>query len=866
MDAARWRRIQEIFHRAVETTGPERAAFLTEACDGDEALRSSVEALIRDDESGHPLLNAGIAPLAHGALDSDAGAARLIDTTIGPYRLVSVLGEGGMGVVYRAERADIAAVAAIKVLRHGWMSPARRDRFTSEQRILAQLDHPAIAKLYDADVLPDGTPWFAMEFIEGQPLTEFCEAHVPTVRGRLELFRIVCEAVQHAHGHLIVHRDLKPSNILVKPGGRLKLLDFGISKQLDADGPLEQTATALRLMTPAYAAPEQIRGRPTGVYTDVYALGVVLYELLTRRRPFDLSQRTVHEAEAIIMETAPVRPSLVAGRLQASRAAWADLNVICLTAMRKEPERRYATVDALLRDIDRFLAGQPLDARPDSFAYRTTKFARRHWRGVVTAAAVLATIVALSAYYGISLSSARTRAEAEAARSARIQQFMLDLFEGGDAMAGPANDLKVVDLLGRGVAEARALDAEPAVQADLYRTLGGILQKMGQFDEANRVLTLAMDRRAAIYGEAAIPSAESRIDLGLLRIDQAKLEEAEQLIRAGLDTITAAHAPPLTLARATSALGAVLEARGSYDTAIQTNEAAVRLFGDSGERGAEYTAMLSQLADSHYYAGHYDEADRLNQQVLEAGRRIYGAQHPKVADVLINLGASQTDRGRYNEAEPYYREALATLTAFYGPEHFRTASAMTMLARALVYQKRFDEGVVLLRQALAIQERVNGPDHPRVASAVNDLGSAALQQGRLDEAEGAFRRMLAIYRKVYAHEHYLHAIATSNLASVLFARKEFARAEPLFREAIGIYERTQSPRHMNTGIGRVKLGRTLLRERRLREAERELKTGYDILQSQASPSVSWLTSARTDLVEVYEALNEPAEAAKYRQP
>jgi serine/threonine-protein kinase len=864
MDPARWQLVQDIFHGALDKTAADREAFLNARCDGDAELRRSVTALLKDDQDGHPLLDADVARLAHAALDDESIAGRLLKTTIGPYRLVSILGEGGMGVVYRAERDDIGAVAAIKVLRHGWMSPARRDRFASEQRILAQLDHPAIARLYDADVLPDGTPWFAMEFIEGQPLTAYCEAHLPTIRERLELFRSVCEAVQHAHGHLIVHRDLKPSNILVKSGGRLKLLDFGISKQLDAEGPAERTITALRLMTPAYAAPEQIRGRPTGVYTDVYALGVVLYELLTRRRPFDLSQRTVREAESIILEAEPVRPSLVAGRLPASRAAWADLNVICLTAMRKEPDRRYATVDALLRDIDRYLAGQPLDARPDSLAYRTSTFARRHWRGLAAVSAVALLVAALSAYYAVSLASARTTAEAEAARSRRIQQFMLDLFEGGDTAAGPASDLKVVELLDRGLAQARALDAEPAVQTDLYRTLGGVLQKLGEFESAERVLTLALDRRVALDGAAAVSSAESRIDLGLLRVDQAKLGEAEELIRAGLDSIRSAGAPPRIEARATAALGVALEARGKYDEAIKTNDEAVRLFGDEGESGAEYTAALGQLADSHYYAGHYDVADGLNQRVLESNRRIYGAPHPKVADVLINLGASQTDRGRYTEAEPYYREALAMLSAFHGADHYRTASAMTMLGRALVYQKQFDEGVSLLSRALTVQERVNGPDHPRVASAVNDLGAAALQQGRLDEAEQAFRRMLAIYRKVYTQEHYLHGIATSNLASVLFARKEFSRAEPLFRDAIGIYERTQSPRHMNTGISRVKLGRTLLREGRLPEAEGELKAGLDILQSQASPSVSWITSARTDLVELYEALKQPGEAAKYR--
>ncbi len=863
MDAARWERVQQLFHEALARTAAERTEFLASHCEGDDGLRAAVDALLADDSAGLPLLDEGIPALAQAVLEDDRQQSA-VNSTIGPYRLVSVVGEGGMGVVYRARRDDLGSSVAIKLLRHGWMSPARRQRFAVEQRILAQLNHPAIARLYDADVLSDGTPWFAMEFVEGETLTDFCERHLPTIDERLKLFRTVCEAVQHAHGHLIVHRDLKPSNILVRADGHLKLLDFGISKQLDLDDPGDQTVTRFRLMTPAYAAPEQVRGGRTGVYTDVYALGVVLYELLTRARPFDLSQRTAAEAEAIIFETDPVRPSLVAGRLPATRSAWADLNVLCLVAMRKEPERRYPTVEALVRDIDHYLAAEPLEARPDAITYRAGKFARRHWRGLAATIAGAGLMVALSAYYAMNLATARNAAETEAARTARIQQFMLNLFEGGDGVAGPSSDLKVVTLIERGVEQARTLDNEPAVQADLYRTLGGILQKLGQFRQADVVLKTALERRQAVYGKGSEASAESLIELGLLRVDQAELVDAESLIRRGLDDTRTANAGPLALARATAALGHVLEARGSYDAAITANEEAVRLFALGGDTGAGATAALGQLADSHYYAGHYDIADGINQKVLEASRQLYGGQHPKVADVLINLAASQTDRGRYAEAEPFYRQALDSLTAYYGADHFRAASAMTMLGRALVYQKKMDEGVPLLRRALAIQERVNGPIHPRVASAVNDLGSAALQQDRLDEAEAYFQRMKDIYGQVYEGEHYLQGIAISNLASVLFAKKRYDRAEALFRDAIGIYERTQSPTHMNTGISRVKLGRTLLRQGRWKDAERELLAGHDILQSQASPSVSWLTSARTDLVAVYEALGAPDLAVKYR--
>src|SRR5213083_1253991 len=336
MDAARWERIQVLFHEVADLPGPAQRAFLETECRDDPALMAEVLGLLEEDARGESLLDRDVANVAGQVLEQGIPPA-LLDQDFGPYRMQRMLGEGGMGVVYLAERADLGSVAAIKILRDAWLSPDRRERFASEQRTLAQLNHPAIARLYDADTLPDGTPWFVMEYVEGVPLTEFCEHHASSIPERLRLFRAVCEAVEHAHRHLIVHRDLKPSNVLVTPDGSVKLLDFGIAKQLDSlAGPVDQTKTGLRMMTPAYAAPEQILGEPIGIHTDIYTLGVVLYELLTGRLPFDLANRTPGAAEAVIVTDEPLRPSAAVKR-PASKRAWADLDVLCLTAMRKEP-------------------------------------------------------------------------------------------------------------------------------------------------------------------------------------------------------------------------------------------------------------------------------------------------------------------------------------------------------------------------------------------------------------------------------------------------------------------------------------------------------------------------------------------------
>jgi serine/threonine protein kinase/tetratricopeptide (TPR) repeat protein len=871
MEGARWERIQALFHAACDLPAEERAEFLRGECGGDFELLVEVEALVDADARGGSILERPVAAVADDLLGGpDAFTAQ----SLGPYTIKEVLGEGGMGVVYLAERSDLGSVVAIKILRDAWLSPARRERFAAEQRTLAQLSHPAIARIYDADSLPEGTPWFAMEYVEGVPITEYCRAHDTSIEGRLELFRGVCEAVQHAHGHAVIHRDLKPSNILVTRDGRVKLLDFGIAKHVDPrDATIDQTRTGFRMMTPAYAAPEQIRGDRVGIRTDVYGLGVILYELLAGAHPFDLANCTPAEAASIVCNHEPERPSTVVRRLgrlgprgrSSGTTSWPDLDVLCLTAMHKDEARRYPTVDALIRDVDNYLASEPLEARPDTVGYRLGKFVRRNRVAVVSASLVLGTIVALVVFYTVRLTTARNTALAEAARTQRIQKFMLRLFEGGDEAAGPSEDLRVVTLVDRGVQEARSLDSEPAVQAELYETLGGIYQKLGNLSRADELLRMALDERRSLLGPDDPDVAGSLVALGLLRSDQAKYEEGERLIRAGLDKATRALPPGHpAVASATSALGHALVERGSYAEATRILEEAVRLHERDRRATPELAADLHELANAHFYRGHWAEAESLTARVLAMNRSLYGDKHPLVADDLIDLGAIQNEQGRYVEAERFYRQALEITRAWYGDGHPKTASNLTMLGRALVYQKRYDEATTLLKEALSIQERVLGPDHPRVASVVNDLGAVALHTDRFDEAEASFRRMADIYRKTYPAGHYLIGIALSNLASVYQARKQDREAEKLYREAIAIYEATLSPGHLNTGIARIKLGRSLLRLKLFAEAERESLAGYTIVSKQSDPGVAWLQTARIDLAEEYDALGRHDDAERFR--
>ncbi len=867
MDATRWERIQALFHEVADLPGSAQRAFLEVECRDDPALMAEVLGLLEEDARGDSLLDRNVAHVAGQVLEQGIPPA-LLDQDFGPYRMKQVLGEGGMGVVYLAEREDLGSVAAIKILRDAWLSPDRRERFASEQRTLAQLNHPSIARLYDASTLPDGTPWFVMEYVEGVPLTQFCEEHASSIPERLRLFRAVCEAVEHAHRHLIVHRDLKPSNILVKPDGSVKLLDFGIAKQLDSlEGPVDRTRTGLRLMTPAYAAPEQILGEPVGIHTDIYTLGVVLYELLTGRLPFDLANRTPSEAETVIVEQRPERPSAAAKEKSVSRRAWADLDVLCLTAMHIEPQRRYRTVEALIRDIDHYLAGEPLEARPDTFGYRLGKYVRRNWRPVSAATASFIVVVGLVVFYTVRLATARNAAVAEAARTQRIQHFMLNLFQGGEEAVGPADSLRVVTLVDRGVRDAQGLDGEPAVQAELYETLGSIYQKLGKLDRADSLLRAALDQRRSLFGSEDAEVAKSLVALGRLRVDQADYKEAERLIREGLEMSQRQLGPGHpAIANATLALGQALEESGRYDEGIKVLEQAVRLRGAAGGLPtSELAASMRELANTHYYAGHLAVADSLDRLVLAMTRRLNGERHPLVAEDLINLGAVQQEWGHYQDAERYYRQALDITQAFYGPNHYKTAAGLTVLGRALRFEPQGnDEAQRLFQRALVIRERVFGRVHPQVASTLNELGGVALARGRFDEAEALARRVLAIYRTVYGRKHAFTGVGVANLASVYLRHNQYSQAEPLFREAIGIFTETQGAEHLNTGIARIKLGRTLLRLRRYAEAVGETLAGYEILAKRTDRGVSWLVDARKDLVAAYDALGQPEKAARFR--
>ena len=742
----RQRRAFAIAGEAYDVPESELATFLDTACDGDDDLRAAVEALLAFDGADDSLLDGGV-----GHLLADAPPPE----DVGGYRVVGELGRGGMGVVYEAERTDgvYEKTVALKLVQAGRASEEAVQRFARERRVLARLDHPGIARLLDGGVSAGGRPYFVMERVDGKAITDYAARRQLDLGARLALALDVCDAVAHAHRLLIVHRDLKPSNVFVAEGDTgapvVKLLDFGIAKALDDDEDdlLTKTGGAL---TPAYAAPEQVEGEPVTAATDVYALGVLFYELLVGRRPYAFRTSAPAEIARVVREAEPARPSeAVATQTQRSTprqpdggspdelatgdAAWAasarqlrgDLDAILLRALRKEPERRYATAAEFAADLRRHLDGRPVEARGDSVGYRASRFVRRHRAGVAVAATLVGALVI---GVGAVLWQARETAR-EAARANATLDVVLGTFEAIDPIELEGGQIGPRDLIAPGLAQAARLDGQPLVQASLLEGIGRLAVSLGLFPEADSILQHAVGVRRREQGADHPDLAAPLVLLAETRTAELQHDGAIEAGREAIRVLRSASRPD-DLVRAQVALAQ------AYYHAYRTDEAKA-LFRTAAMTAREPGARVAALSG---LATQLDETDSLGaalplyRRASALARRAFGSTDPRTADALYDQAEALKAAGESDSARMLHEEALSIYERAYGRGDYRTGLSLYSLA-VLHHAEAPDTAERYYRSALgAFRESSLDEDHIWREYTRVGLGGLLLKMGQADEA------------------------------------------------------------------------------------------------------------------------------------
>ena len=779
----------------------------------------------------------GLVEEVAGSARSELQVASREQRRIGPYRTLRILGRGGMGVVLLAERVDgqFEQQVALKLVRSGMTDDAAIRRFLAERQILARLQHPGIARLLDGGISDDGLPYFVMEYVEGTPIHEYCDDRKLPIEERLRLLCSVGEAVQFAHRNLVVHRDLKPGNILVTQDGECRLLDFGIARLLDHDGDGTSTVTTSRALTPLYAAPEQIRAEAATTATDIYSLGVVLYELMTGVRPWEAEGRSAAELENEILTREPaslrsrVGPEAAERRSSSlrrlRRRLGGDLETICRKAIHKEPERRYKSMDQFVADIDRLLCGRPVVARRDTVAYRSSRFVRRHPISVAAGVGVLVLSLAFSA--AMTFQSARLARERDKAQ--QVSDLMVDLFQVSDPANSRGESLSAREVLERGVEQLEGrLESQPEVRASLLDVTGRVYQALGLYEDAAPLLEESLALRESGAGSAS-EIAESLSHRGELLRLQGALDEAEETLLRALERYGAlGEEGTPSYSRVLDRLGVTLLAQGKLDVAEPYFRAALasnlEVYGPESVEGAENLQNLGALS---YGRGDFALAEEHFRSALVMRRSLLGEDHPQVAATLNNLGAALAAGGNLTAAEETYIEALSLQRRLLGNEHPRVLQSLNNLAMILFSSGRPAAAEPLHREALAIRRRVLEPSHPERAQSLSNLGLVLQSLGELEESEKLLRESLEVRRAALGPSHPLIAHSLNNLGLLLLAKGSPEESEELFREALAIVEPTLG-KHLDVATSLNNLGTSLEQLGRDDEAEASYRRALDI--------------------------------------
>ncbi len=800
-----------------------------------------------------------------------------------------------MGIVYLAERADdsFRQRVAIKLVRNRLVDPDTERRLVGERQILANLDHPNIARLLDGGTTADGTPYLVMEYIDGVPINHYCDSRRLPVHERLNLFRRICGAVHYAHQNLVVHRDIKPTNILVTRDGTPKLLDFGIARLLDPAGMATDglTREGVLMMTPENAAPEQVLERTITTATDTYALGVLLYSLLCGHPPYRLrgSDREVagkicheqpqppsamvrvswYEPEAKERELEVVRPEIVARYRSTTverlrRRLQGDLDNIVLTAIRKEPERRYRSVNELADDIRLHQASLPITARPDTWTYRTGKFLRRHVAGVAMSAALLTLVMA----FGIAVSLQNQRIARERDTAMEVSRFLEQIFMAPDPVNARGLNITAREILERGAARINAeLRARPAIRAALTETIGRVYFNLGEYKPAARMLEESLRLRTSLRGAEHSAIAATRNELAAVLIRTADYDRAGSLLQQALAYNREAHGDrDTTVAANLFNLAELSQLTGELDRAEEYATESLAIY-ESQEEGyaREIAEGKSALARILRARGDLAGAEKLYREAIASIRRHLGNDHPLLAYQLQNLAVVLRARGNVDAAEAMFRESIDFTRRVLGEEHDLAAASLVMLGTLLHDQGQLEPAEETLREALRLHRAAQGPEHPYVAYDMTSLAMLLADRGEAREAERLLRQALAIYEGSLGPKHQYVASTLTELGAVLTARGAGEEAVPVLQRAMDIRALAYEPGDPLAAATSAAYGHALAASGRYAEAEQLLLASIAALNASGDTSTRRVRLALEWIGELYDAWDRPDEARHWRR-
>lgn len=853
--------VDDLLDRALDLPEDEREGFLDRECPEPE-IRSAVEGLIWAEATSRKLFDGSDAGSWLGWENERASGTPLVGDQIRDYRLVEVLGVGGSSTVFRAERIQggFEQEVALKVLDASSLSAGAMERFRLERQILAGLEHPSIARLLGGGVTDGGRPYIVMEYVDGVPIDRYCDHHRLTVSDRVELLRTVCGAVQAANQKLIVHRDLKPANVMVTREGRVKLLDFGIAKLLDPGDESElgvDTQTGVHPMTPAYASPEQALGLPITTATDVYQLGLLLYELLCGRRPRTGSTRSLDEIREWLGQQAVQPPSRTLRRgLGASVANGTDdngqatppeeiarrrrthvdrlhsklrgdLDQIAIKALQVEADARYGSVAELEADLGRYLAARPIRARPPALGYRIRKFLARHRVGSTLSVAALAII----AYLGTGLVRQYRATVIERDKAQAISDYMTGMFTRANPWQGARDTLSAIALLEEGAVRLDSdLAGEPLVRAAMSESIGRAFSGLGDWQRAGPLVDTALAIRRRVLPADHPDLASSLVTRAQWLLEAGRVAEAEETYSEAIGVLTVAGGPESQdLAEAIAAhgytqhiQGRVAEAEGSYAEALRLY--ALPNVGPT-DKTAETMSNLGWLLSAQ---GRLGESEEWMRRGYELRLERFGADHPYTASSLNGLAAVTGSQGRWESSLMLADRALRVRQAYFSPDHPSVGEAWIAVARAQRYLGQLSAAEASYRESIRITSAARGPRWAGLGLTWNDLSLVLRQMAQFREAEVAAREAMAIYSETRGERHLFTAIAAHNLASILAPLDEVEEAERLYRFSLEAKLQSGPANHPGIAQTRSALAGLLVDMGRYGEAEEELRQALDV--------------------------------------